>query len=94
MDIIPIPLDAIAGAAALLAVLIAGITEVAKKFGATDRGVVLVAVITGQLLSIGWWLANGPLTPATLYLAVATGCAATLIAMGLWKTIQPRAPTT
>lgn len=93
MEIVPIPFDAIAGAAALLAVLVGGITQVSKKLGACDAHVVIVAIVSSQALSVGWTVANGKATPVGLYLAVVVGIAATLIAMGYWQAQKSKTPS-
>jgi len=90
-NLIPVlPFDKITAAAILLTVLVAGIAEVSKKFGAVDKVVVAVAIAAGQVLSLGFWLAVGFYGWLGLYLAIVVGIASSLMAMGLWKVVQPR----
>ncbi len=92
-ELIPVlPFDKIIAAAVLLAVLVAGIAEVSKKFGACNAVVVGIALGSGQALSVGFWLAVGTYGWLGLYLAIVVGVASSLMAMGLWKTVQPRQP--
>lgn len=92
-NIIPIlPLDSIAAAAILIATLVYGIVELAKKLGATDKIVIGIAITSGQILSLGYWISLQVFTWPGLYLAVIVGLGSTLFSMGLWKTIQPRQP--
>lgn len=85
-----LPLDRIAAVSILIATLVYGVVELAKKLGAADKIAVGTAIAAGQAFSLGYWVSLQAYTWPGLYFAIVVGIASTLFSMGLWKTIQPR----
>ena len=86
------PVEALSGTALLWSPVIYGLMEAAKKAGwggsttQSSTAAVLLALILGPFLTLGWWIGNaeGAFTVKAGTEALYTGLIGSLIAMGVY----------